>query len=129
MYPPTSPNLIEEFRGRASNVDTNFNVIVKSAEAMEQKAPDRTFANLMEAIGTNDITRYFPFVNTKVEAMPTRAILNRIQQESAGKIKLGLDLQGGTEFLVSMDTNRLSSSADRSHALEQAVEVLRRRVD
>ena len=74
-------------------------------------------------------------------------ILNRLQREAAGKIKLGLDLQGGMSFLLEMDTNRLASIetvtnsttgkiemvtnqvAELQGALSQAIDVLRRRVD
>ncbi len=64
-----------------------------------------------------------------------------MQRDAAGKIKLGLDLQGGTSFLVEMDTNALANAQedtgtnhvarapDVSGALSQAVEVLRKRVD
>ena len=67
--------------------------------------------------------------------------MNRLQRDAAGKIKLGLDLQGGTEFLVEMDTNALANAQDESDtnhaagavdtggAISQAVEVLRKRVD
>ena len=72
---------------------------------------------------------------------PTTFILNRLQRDAAGKIKLGLDLQGGTAFLVEMDTNALAASirngdtnavvtqSDTAGAISQAVEVLRKRVD
>src|SRR5207302_11145222 len=99
----------------------------------------KAYENLKEAIGTNDITKYFPFyTDAKTEVQPTTFILNRLQHEAAGKIKLGLDLQGGTSFLMEMDTNTLAemdtnhagNACDvRAAALSQAVEVLRRRVD
>jgi SecD/SecF fusion protein len=75
------------------------------------------------------------------EERPTYAILNVLQREASGKIKLGLDLQGGTQFLVSLDTNHLVTvdtngnatgampDAERSRLVSQAAEVLRRRVD
>ena len=44
---------------------------------------------------------------------PTTFILNRIQRDASGKIKLGLDLQGGTAFLVEMDTNALANPAEQ----------------
>ena len=93
------------------------------------------------AIGTNDIQNYFPFVSAKNELDPTTFILNQIQRDASGKIKLGLDLQGGTSFLVEMDTNYLANEQDKndtnqvshapdvSGALSQAVEVLRKRID
>src|SRR6185437_10185771 len=76
-------------------------------------------------------------------AHPTTAILNAVQREAMGRIHLGIDLQGGTSFLVEMDTNHLgnqittnssghveiiTNTVDVSGALSQAVEVLRKRV-
>ncbi|MCL5098950.1 MAG: protein translocase subunit SecD, partial [Candidatus Omnitrophica bacterium] len=129
IYPPTSRNLIQEFQDRAVNRDARFKGIVTNALALEKKMPERTYGDLLEAVGTNDIVRYFPYIDVKSQDDPTRAILNRLQQDAAGKIKLGLDLRGGTSFLVQMDTNSIARATDRQHALDQAVEVLRKRVD
>ena len=76
---------------------------------------------------------------------PNVFILNQLQRDALGKIKLGLDLQGGTSFLVEMDTNRLvyvetitnqsgqvetiTNQARVEGAVSQAIEVLRKRVD
>src|SRR5437867_5869138 len=129
IYPPTNRDLIAEFKARAVNTDTKFTAILDRLQQFQQEAPGRAFANLEAAVGTNDITRYYPFVNAAAENEPTLAILHRLQRDSLGKIKLGLHLQGGTSFLVKMDTNQLSQAEQRSRALSQAVEVLRKRVD
>ena len=129
LYPPTNRDLVEEFKSRAVNTDTNFTAILTRVQALQQQAPDRAFANLMEAIGTNDISRYFPFVNVASEAQPQQAILQRLQRDAAGKIKLGLDLQGGISFRVQMDTNQFARVEQKQNALDKAVEVLRKRVD
>ena len=140
-YPPTSRDLVQQFSSRAENQDTNFAAILKQVEVLQQASTNREFANLKEAVGTNDIARYFPFLDAKSELHPTTYILNQLQRDAAGKIKLGLDLQGGTSFLVEMDTNYLANAQDASDtnhaartvdtsgALSQAVEVLRKRVD
>ena len=73
--------------------------------------------------------RYFPSFGAKEQLHPTTYILNRLQREAAGRIRLGLDLQGGTSFLVEMDTNGLAHASDADTALSHAVEVLRKRVD
>jgi SecD/SecF fusion protein len=86
----------------------------------------------MVAIGTNDMSKYFPGVKAATPQDYNKAVLNRVQREARGKIKLGLDLQGGTSFLVGMDTTKLdtnSAAIDRQAVLEQAIEVLRKRVD
>src|ERR1700679_4216156 len=112
IYPPTSRDLIQQFSERAENQDTNFTAILKRVEPLQAARPDREFANLEEAIGTNDIQNYFQAINARDQLHPTTYILNQIQRDAAGKIKLGLDLQGGTEFLVEMDTNKLVSTSD-----------------
>jgi SecD/SecF fusion protein len=129
ITPPTGRNLIEEFKNSARAKDQAFTNIVAEAERLQQANPVRTFGNLREAIGTNDLTKYFSFIDTKNAKNPTAAILNRLQKDAAGKIKLGLDLQGGTSFLVGFDTSKLSTNVNQQDALENAVEVLRKRVD
>lgn len=136
ILPPGPKNLILEFDRLATTGSTNLNAIVAQAQALEKQYPDRgAYKNLLEAIGTNDIRGYFPtnFL-AGAELNPTRAILNRVQREAAGKFKLGLDLSGGTSFLLEMDlsrraTNGTSSGSGNAFLAEQAVEVLRKRVD
>jgi SecD/SecF fusion protein len=145
MYPPTSRSLVQEFETRAVNRDTNFTGIVQRVQPLQSARPEREFANLQEAIGTNSITPYFPFFNVTNKVHPNVFILNQLQRDALGKIKLGLDLQGGTSFLVNMDTNRLvyvetftnqsgqvetiTNQARVEGAVSQAIEVLRKRVD
>ncbi len=131
LYPPNDQDLVAHFRDRATNTDTNLTEILKRAIDFQKARPERAFGNLLEAISTNDITKYFPSFTNAIagEDSPTRAILNILQKESSGKIKLGLDLRGGTSFLLSMDTNRFEQTDERERVLGQAVEVLRKRVD
>src|SRR5437016_2630116 len=44
------------------------------------------------------------------------------------KIKLGLDLKGGTSFLLQMDLTKIDA-AGRGQAVKQAVDIIRKRVD
>ena len=129
LYPPQGRDLLVYFREKAVNKNTNFTAIVLNAQALQKAMPEKAYDNLAEAIGTNDITHYFPSFGAKDQLQPTSYILNRLQREAAGRIRLGLDLQGGTSFLVEMDTNRLAQTSDASTALSHAVEVLRKRVD
>ena len=129
LYPPEGRDLLLFFREKAVGRDPAFTAIFQKAQALQKAMPEKPYDNLVEAIGTNDITRYFPSFGAKEELHPTAFILNRLQREAAGRIRLGLDLQGGTSFLVEMDTNRLAQASDASTALSHAVEVLRKRVD
>src|ERR1700710_624459 len=93
IYPPTSRNLIVEFSARTEKTDAAFTNILHRLTPLQAARPDREFANLLEAIGTNDIQAYFPFITAKNELYPTTYILNQLQRDASGKIKLGLDLQ------------------------------------
>jgi SecD/SecF fusion protein len=129
LYPPEGRDLLLFFREKATGRDAAFSAFFQKAQALQKAMPEKPYDNLAEAIGTNDITHYFPSFGAKDQLHPTTYILNRLQREAAGRIRLGLDLQGGTSFLVSMDTNQLAKATDASTALSHAVEVLRKRVD
>ena len=134
IYPPAARNLVEEFSENAAGRDTNFTAIVTRASELDKLNPTRAFNNLMEASGTNDLRRYFPqYRLAENEPKPNRAILNRLQRESAGKVRLGLDLQGGTAFVVRMQNPEATTNevdqVDRTSMVDQAIEVLRKRVD
>ncbi len=134
LYPPTGQDLLQEFERRARNKDADYTNLVERVRALQKDFPERAYGNLKAAIGTNEIARYFPLISVKGEKEPNNVILNRLQREAAGKVKLGLDLQGGTSFIVEMDTtkldtNKVSSTEGRDVVLANAVEVLRKRVD
>jgi SecD/SecF fusion protein len=129
VYPPRGKNLLEVFKKEARVRDATYSNVVARAEELEKEFPGRAFGNLKEAVGTNNIAPNFPQFSVKAQRDPSSHVLNRLQQHAAGKIKLGLDLQGGTSFLVAMDTNRLARLEEKESALENAVEVLRKRVD
>ncbi len=149
LFPPQGRDLAQFFREKAQIPpgDTTFSNIVVRLQDLQRERPGQTYSNLLQAIGTNDVTRYFPFFDVTNQASPTAYVLNRLQREAAGRVKLGLDLQGGTSVLVQMDTNQLFSietvtnkntgqletktnrAENVKNALSQAVEVLRKRVD
>ncbi len=130
VLPPTSRDLIGEFASRSQKHDTNFTAIVTTAQAYQKAGTNNEFVALTLAAGTNDLLQYFPWMTAATQQVnPNLYILNRIQREAAGKIKLGLDLQGGTSFLVRMDTSKLANTNETGAAISQAIEVLRKRID
>jgi SecD/SecF fusion protein len=129
-YPPTTGDLIGQFEKKARVVpgDTTISNIVYTARELSKAAPEKDYANLLQAIGTNDIASYFAY-DAANQPRPTAYIVSRLHREVAGKIKLGLDLQGGTSFLVEMDMSQLTDTNEASGALSHAVEVVRKRID
>ncbi len=135
INPPMSRDLLETFSSQAQKTDAAFKDIVTRATELQKTGNVSTFAALQTAVGTNDLQKYFPNYNAANQVRPNLYILNRLQRAASGKIKLGLDLQGGTAYLVEMNTSVLDNGTNKaseqevSGALQQAVEVLRKRID
>ena len=70
----------------------------------------------------------YKFSGKKSDKEFNDSVLQRLQRDSSGQIQYGLDLQGGSSFLVAMQMNN-TNNIDYEGALSQAVEVLRSRVD
>ena len=132
MYPLTNQSLIQEFKNKADQRRPERGPSIKSsARRRNCKRPIRTRRAsspiCCTAIGTNDIQQYFPYNNVRGQENPTYTLLNILQRKAAGKIHLGLDLQGGTEFRVSLDTNHVSAT-DTNHAAVNASDERKRLV-
>src|SRR3954454_23674220 len=79
LYPPTARDLVQHFRERAVARDPVFTSIFTNAVALQRARPEKSYENLLEATGTNDLSKYFPFYEAKNEANPNTYILNRLQ--------------------------------------------------
>ena len=122
--------MIEEFR-TATNKDAEFEKVHAAAKANFAEDDSNEFGTLYEAVEASGLvlTNYnFPKMTFRGQVPDNRLVLQKLQKRVAGQIQLGLDLKGGSSFLVAMATNKLEITATRG-ALAQAVEVLRRRVD
>lgn len=128
MLPVKSRPLMDAFNEGVGKRDGVYSNIVARFAELQKANPQNEYKNLKDAIGTNDISRHFD-IDTKGEKDATQAILNTLQRRSAGKVKLGLDLQGGSSYLVEMETGKLSTNASQQVAIENTIEVLRKRVD
>ena len=134
MYPLRDEpgKLIEQF-GKATNKDADFDKVFQAAYANfdPNDKNSNEFGTLYEAVEASGLvlTNYnFPKMTFRGQVPDNRLVLQKLQKQVAGQIQLGLDLKGGSSFLVAMDTNKLENTA-AGGALAQAVEVLRRRVD
>src|SRR5581483_3679985 len=77
VYPPTSRDLVQEFSNHAVNQDAAFSNILVQAQSLQKSGTNSEFANLREAIGTNDIQKYFSYSEATNEVDPNTYILNQ----------------------------------------------------
>ena len=126
-------DLIKQF-DKATNKDAAFNQVYEAAKAAHDPTDENSneFGILHKAVEDAGLVltnyNWSPKMTFRDQVPNNRLVLQKLQKQVAGQIQLGLDLKGGSSFLVAMDTNKLENTA-ASGALAQAVEVLRRRVD
>jgi len=93
---------------------------------------ENEYGALMSAVVESGValTNHFDyrFSGKKTTKEMNDLIMQKLQRDSSGQIQFGLDLQGGSSFLVEMQMNT-TNKVEQEGALSQAVEVLRRRVD
>ena len=106
IWPPNNRPFIEVFQENIGKRDATYTNIMARVTELHQLNPQNDYKNLKDAVGTNDISRHFD-IDTTGAKDPTVAILNALQKKAAGKIKRGLDLQGGSSFLVRMESGKL----------------------
>lgn len=132
LNPPTGQNLIDYIEKQATNTDEGFESLIKEAREKSESGAMTPYGALLESMDADQsLTTYFPDLEKLADQSrePNRAVLNKLQERAAGKIKLGLDLQGGTEFRVRLDTTQVEADRDLGGLVDQAIEILRKRVD
>src|ERR1017187_8511683 len=91
LYPPEGRDLLLVFREKAVARDPAFSTSFTNAQALQRATPEKPYDNLVESSATKPLTRYFPSFGAKDDLPPTPFILNRLQREAAGRIRMGLD--------------------------------------
>ena len=129
--------LLERFQSESANSTNRAPVtsIYETAKDSFDAQPElekNEYGALMSAVDESGeaLSDHFnyKFSGKKTTEEMNTLIMQKLQRDSSGQIQFGLDLQGGSSFLVQMKTNNINQ-ADQQGALSQAVEVLRRRVD
>ncbi len=141
MTPFRDLSLIDEFSKAKDDEDNAlfkdkdeaFSNVIATATASYETNKSNEFGDLYTAVKASGLalTNYFPKLKFGERTPNNRLVLQSLQKRVAGQIQLGLDLKGGSSFLLAMDTSKLDTNKldYASGALAQAVEVLRRRVD
>ena len=136
-------NLIDQFAKAATEGDTNqvkqLDGIIARAKELDARLPGNSYSNLMVAIGTNELAPFFPknYVDLSQATDVNRSLLNRVQRDASSKFHLGIDLQGGTAFLLELDPSKggqrsatnFTSKLNDQQLVDQAMGVIRKRVD
>ena len=95
--------LIEEF-SKSKDSDEAFDKVVAAVNASYETNKSNEFGLLYKAVEASGLalTNYFPRMNFGEQTPNNRLVLQALQKRVAGQIQLGLDLKGGSSFLVKM---------------------------
>jgi len=132
MWPPFGRDPLAKFETAAIGKDEAFTKLMQVVREKQVKTPARPLGNLKDAVAelNVDLRKYFPSaeVSQLEPAKANKQIIDEIEKQCAGKIKLGLDLKGGTEFKLQMDLSTIDL-ARRGDALKETGEIIRKRID
>ena len=124
VYPPGGRSFLYVFEKTARDKDEEFGHLLASARAELEgtsKDPGIVVRDLAERTDV-DLTQYF-------DGEDNRQVIALLHQKAAPKIRLGLDLRGGTEFVLRVKTEELADYDARRDAPDRALEIIRNRVD
>ena len=124
--PPRDRQLLEVFDEQAQGKDEEFGRILGDAKAQQKSGGALTWEDWQAILGETQLVDYFKKPRRMEGVDTNRAIVRDLERKAAGEVQLGLDLRGGSQFVVEL---KLDESADKEGAINQAIEVLRRRVD
>lgn len=70
------------------------------------------------------------YIPVPTVARPSNSlVLSRVRNEATGTLRLGLDLRGGTEFVIGFDPDGIPPERTTEQVRDQIIEILRNRVD
>lgn len=127
----------EEEKQRYRRLLDDYERIMKEAEELVQEDNDvaaPSVALAQAAQGTDERPGVLLHNYVTVPTIPEAAnstVISRVRQKAAGRIRLGLDLMGGTEFVIGFDPEAEDFPEDRSVANVRGdiVEIMRNRLD
>ena len=136
LFPLTDKPFYDVFRKEAKDkVDSTFEEIIEQAKTIDN-SNEGSFVTPAKAVliianeKKVDLRDYIPIYDQPDAS--NSAVVNYVRRRAAGKLKLGLDLRGGTEFIIAFDEDELKES-DPDKKVEEArseiIEIVRNRVD
>ena len=136
LFPLTDRPFYDVLRREAKdNADAKLDQIIEKAKKIDNSNPGSFItppkAALLSANEMKvELRDYIPIYDQP--NAPNSTVINYVRRRSAGKLKLGLDLRGGTEFIIDFDEKELRKNDPEKRAEEardEIIEIIRNRVD
>lgn len=141
IYPLFPRNVYDTFKGMVSSAkDKDGKVEKVIALAQEKQAKDKDlYPSIALEQAADELNVFLPEYVKTPDLTSNRDVLRVARQNAAASIKLGLDLAGGTEFMVSVvpekrvvtDSGVAQGDADESESVlrDKVIEIMRNRIN
>ena len=112
-----------------------YHAVLARAERLRQETPDLAQYRSIEQAARGDEKQARVRLCNYIEVpgsptAPNKRVLKFVRDQAAGKLHLGLDLQGGTEFVMSFSQDEVKQKGKEVEPVrDQIVEILRNRLD
>lgn len=119
------------------NVDELTELVDRALQRVKEKEGATTvFAELRDLIREEnvDLVQFFPHINLadiRNQERRNEVLFNELVRRAQGKVRLGLDLQGGLSATLRIDERALEDkqSWEREEMVNQAIDIIGRRID
>lgn len=142
IYPLQPRDFYTTFTGMLTKKSDKLDAALKLAKEKEAKNKDMYPSIALEQ-ATDELNVFLPDYVNLPNMMTNRDVIRRARQEAAGSIKLGLDLAGGTEFIISVvpeaaptaatvdsgKDDKLKMDVSTAAIRDRVMEILRNRID
>ena len=133
LFPLTDRPFYEVFRKEAKDsIDSKLEEVIKQAESKDHSnqgsfvTPARAVVAAADELKVN-LRDYIPIFDQPNASNST--VVNYVRRRAAGKLQLGLDLRGGTEFIVAFDEKEVPDDRKIEEVQGEIIEIIRNRVD
>ena len=136
LFPLTDRSFYDVLREEAKDkVDDNLEELITQAKKIDNSNSESFITPPKAVLKTADemkidLRDYIPIYDQP--DAPNSSVINYVRRRAAGKLKLGLDLRGGTEFIIAFKKEDVPKN-DPDKKVEEArgeiIEIVRNRVD
>ncbi|HJO93087.1 MAG TPA: protein translocase subunit SecD [Victivallales bacterium] len=130
MFPLTQQNFYKELRSMTNNNPKVEKVIALAKE--KEKADKNLFPTTAVELAAKDLNVDLAKIINIPDVLTNQQALRIVRSKCASSIKLGLDLNGGTEFDVSVIPNKVKKGETQipiSQLRDRVMDILRNRIN
>ncbi len=124
---------VAKAKGKTQKLEVFNAVLAESRQALAGNATVAPYTAVRDAArGTGKRSRLNLNEFIEVPTQPRASnnlVLSWVRKQCRGKLQLGLDLRGGTEFIIGFDPSKLQQGQDPETTRDQITEILRNRLD